>query len=250
MTTGALLDKASRLYIQNFSLMLSISVIVHIPSMALNIVQTARIVSGTRASFPAALLQLLAVLVELFIISPWSGGTAAQAVSDIYLGNEVSLEGALRAAWSRYGTLLKSHFLPVLAILVGLLMLVVPGILWFLSYIFITPIVMIEGLSRNRAIRQRSRELVRGHRGKVFVIVAAIFLVQVLSQVGLRSMTRFFIGAAAVTSIAPILNGSVDIVISPMSSLAIILLYYDLRIRKEAFDLDMLSRAAGNPETP
>jgi hypothetical protein len=107
---------------------------------------------------------------------------------------------------------------------------------------------MIEGLSRNRAIRQRSRELVRGHRGKVFVIVAAIFLVQVLSQVGLRSMTRFFIGAAAVTSIAPILNGSVDIVISPMSSLAIILLYYDLRIRKEGFDLELLSREIGGKE--
>jgi hypothetical protein len=35
-----------------------------------------------------------------------------------------------------------------------------------------------------------------------------------------------------------------------MFALSITLLYYDLRIRKEAFDLDMLSRAAGNPETP
>ena len=248
MTAGALLDKASRLYLQNFSLMFSISAIVHIPSIALNIVRSARNVTGTRASFPAAMLELLAILIEFFVIFPWTGGAATQAVSEIYLGNEVTLAGALRAAWSRYGTLLKSHFIPVLAFLVGLVMLVVPGILWYVSYIFITPIVMIEGLSHNRDIRQRSRALVQGYRGKAFVIVAANLFILILSQAGLRSLTRFFIGAAVTTNIAPLLNGSVGILVSPMSSLAMILLYYDLRIRKEGYDLELLCREIGGNE--
>jgi hypothetical protein len=249
LTTGALLDKASRLYIRNFSLLLSISAVVHIPLMALVMIRAARNITGTRITFTGAILQLRATLISLFVISPLNEGTAAKAVSDIYLGNHATFAGAWRAAWSRYVTLLKSHFIPVMAILVGALMLVVPGILWYLSYLFITPIVMIEGMSRSRDIRRRSRELVRGHRGKAFVIVAVILLVEILARGGIRTMFRFFTGAAATTSMVPILNECVGIVVGPMVALSITLLYYDLRIRKEGFDLEMLSRTVGNRET-
>jgi hypothetical protein len=246
LTTGELLDKASILYFRNFSLLFSISAIVHIPSMALEMVRAARNITGTRITFPGAILQLLATLISLFVISPLNEGTAAQAVSDIYLGNHATFAGAWRAAWSRYGTLLKSHFIPVMAILVGVLLLLVPGILWYLSYVFITPIVMIEGISRSRDIRRRSRELVRGYRGKAFVIVAVLLLIEILARAGIRTVLRFFISAAATTSMAPILNESVAIVAAPMFALSITLLYYDLRIRKEGFDLEMLSRTVGN----
>jgi hypothetical protein len=136
-----------------------------------------------------------------------------------------------------------------MAVMAGIVMLVVPGILWLLSYLFISPIVMNEGLSKSREIRLRSRSLVRGYRGKAFVILIVILFIELLAQSGIRSMARFFIGATA-TTMVPILNESVSILASPMFALSITLLYYDLRIRKEAFDLDMLSRAAGNPETP
>jgi hypothetical protein len=125
-------------------------------------------------------------------------------------------------------------------------MLVGPGILWFLSYLFIAQIIMNEGMSRSRSIRVRSRDLVRGYRGKAFVILVVILLIELLAQAGIRSMARFFIGAAATTGMAPILNESVAIAAAPMFALSITLLYYDLRIRKEGFDLEMLSRAVGN----
>jgi hypothetical protein len=112
----------------------------------------------------------------------------------------------------------------------------------------ITPIVMNERISKSRNIRLRSRNLVRGFRGKAFVIVAVILLVEMLARAGIRTVLRFFIGAAATTIMTPILNESVFIVAAPMFALSITLLYYDLRIRKEGFDLEMLSRAAGDRE--
>ena len=63
-------------------------------------------------------------------------------------------------------------------------------------------------------------------------------------------MARFFIGTAAIAGMAPILNESVAIVAAPMFALSITLLYFDLRIRKEGFDLEMLSRAVGSRNTP
>jgi hypothetical protein len=206
--------------------------------------------TGTRVTISGAMLELLATLISLFVIAPLTGGATAQTVSDIYLGNNVTLNRSLRAAWSRYGTLLKSHFIPVMAVMAGIVMLVVPGILWLLSYLFISPIVMNEGLSKSREIRLRSRSLVRGYRGKAFVILIVIIFIELLAQAGIRTVARFFVGAAATTGMAPILNESVTIVAAPMFALSITLLYYDLRIRKEGFDLEMLSRAVGNRETP
>jgi len=249
-TTGELLDSASRLYLRNFSLLFGMSVIFHIPWMAIGIARAARNMTATRVTIQGAMLELLATLILFFVIAPLTGGTTAQIVSDIYLGNTVKLSGALRAAWSRYGTLLKSHFIPVIAILAGLVMLVVPGILWLLSYMFISQIIMVEGMSGSRSIRVRSRNLVRGYRGKAFVIVVVMLLIEFLAQAGIRSVARFFIGTAAIAGMAPILNESVAIVAAPMFALSITLLYFDLRIRKEGFDLEMLSRAVGSRNTP
>jgi len=241
MTAGALLDKASRLYSQNFALMLGISVIVHIPSIALRIIRFSRTVVGTRPGIQAVLPELLWLLIEMLIISPWTGGAAVQAVSDVYLGNDVTVTSALREAWKKYPALLRAHFVPVLSILGGFFLCLIPGVLLLFSYAFITPIVMLESVSKSRDIRRRSRSLVQGYRGKVFVIVVIVFLMDVLAQAGFRVMLRPFIGAAATTSIAPILVECVGIVASPMASISLTLLYYDLRIRKEGFDLELLS---------
>ena len=214
--------------------------------MAVEIARTTRNLTGTRVTFPGAMLELLATLISLFVIAPLTYGTTTQTVSDIYLGNAVTLTGALRAAWSKYGTLLKSQFIPVIAVLAGIVMLVIPGVLWYLSYLFITPIVMIEEISKSRNIRRRSRDLVRGYRGKAFMILIVLVFIELLAQAGIRSVARFILGGTATTGMAPILNVSVAIVAAPMFALSITLLYFDLRIRKEGFDLEMLSRAAAN----
>jgi hypothetical protein len=49
--------------------------------------------------------------------------------------------------------------------------------------------------------------------------------------------------------ISQVLNGLVSILMTPMSAIAVTLLYYDFRIRKEGFDLEMLSRSIGQRYT-
>jgi len=45
------------------------------------------------------------------------------------------------------------------------------------------------------------------------------------------------------------MNNLMSIFLTPLGIIATILLYYDMRIRKEGFDLEMLSRAfTTNPE--
>jgi hypothetical protein len=58
-------------------------------------------------------------------------------------------------------------------------------------------------------------------------------------------MMAFSFGTDRVSTAAQIVNGISTIVMFPVSAIAITLLYYDFRIRKEGFDLEMLSRAIG-----
>ena len=57
----------------------------------------------------------------------------------------------------------------------------------------------------------------------------------------------FGAGSNPARVIQSILGNVVAIVVSPLQTIAITLLYYDFRIRKEGFDLEMLSQAIGNP---
>jgi hypothetical protein len=62
-------------------------------------------------------------------------------------------------------------------------------------------------------------------------------------------MTTMSFGLGNGAYISSILDGVVSILLSPVSAIAVTLLYYDFRIRKEGFDLEMLSQSIGGPAT-
>ena len=140
-----------------------------------------------------------------------------------------------------------------------------------LSYTLIPPVVMIEAAGRKGArpvpappgdpgrgtpritdrgeIRRRSWELVKGNRGKVFVVLFVFVVMQVLLATAGNWIAGMGFGAGSnlARAIQSIIGNVVAIVVSPLQTIAITLLYYDFRIRKEGFDLEMLSQAIGNP---
>jgi hypothetical protein len=253
MSTGMVLDKAFRLYTQNFPLMFGITAILNLPMLLVSVVPP-YLTSSARNSTMAITAGLLAALVGLityWIIFPLVTGAITKAVSDTYLGNPVTPGGALREAWRSAGTLVLTQLVAGVIVTLGLLLLIVPGVLWMLSYALIAPVVMVEASERrNRAeIRRRSWDLVSGNRGKVFVIIFIVFVMNLLLSSGSGWVTGlFFAGASNIHAvIQSILQNFISILVSPLQTIAITLLYYDFRIRKEGFDLEMLSQAIGSP---
>jgi hypothetical protein len=55
----------------------------------------------------------------------------------------------------------------------------------------------------------------------------------------------FGAGSNLARVIQSMIGNVVAIVVAPLQTIAITLLYYDFRIRKEGFDLEMLSQAIG-----
>jgi len=285
MTTGMVLDRSFRLYVDNFVLMVGLSAILNVPILFLSFLFTAGRIDPLHlnaASVIAIVVGVILFLVAAIIVAPMIAGATALAVSDIYLGKIASAGAVLSAAWRRLWTLLKTQIVvglilaglmllaaivlgivggifsfisPVIAIvgmILGFLAIMVLVIQLFLSYALIAPIVMIEHSDSGREIRNRSWRLVEGQRWKVFLVFLVLVLIQLLISggiLGVELSAAAGLGTGSASIISAVLNGIASILLTPLSAISVTLLYYDFRIRKEGFDLEMLSQSISGTAT-
>ena len=249
MTTGALLDRAFRLYTSNFSLMLGITAGAYVPFYLIMLA----LQSGIGAHFQSLIGGLSALLFQLLFMIFWASvafpiasGATTYAISERYLGNDVAIGDALRRGLSHFWPLSIAQITATLRVLIGFL-LIIPGILWMLSYSLIVPAILIEGQRALPSLR-RSSDLVRGYRGKVFWVLLIVNLLQAVLAGGVDMISHLLFGSASASGeiLGAALGNLLSIFLAPLGIIAAILLYYDMRIRKEGFDLEMLSRALTN----
>jgi hypothetical protein len=247
MTTGVLLDRAFRLYTGNFALMLGIAATAYVPFYLVMLVIEASVggtLPGRAGGLSMLLFQVVFMILWASIAFPIASGATTYAISERYLGNDVTIGEAMRRGLSHFWSLSIAQITATFRVMFGFLLLIVPGILWMLSYALIVPVILIEGEKALPSLR-RSRDLVKGYRGKVFCILLVVNLLQVILTAGVSLISGVFFagesGGGGILSSA--LNNLLSIFLTPLGIIAAILLYYDMRIRKEGFDLDMLSRA-------
>jgi hypothetical protein len=123
-----------------------------------------------------------------------------------------------------------------------------------LRYVVSIPILMLENLGVRDTIR-RSVHLTRGRRGQIFLtlLIAAIIgyvgaivfqLPWILATMAATMRGHWTPWLAFAYSVSAAVGGSLT---GPISMIAIVLLYYDARIRKEAFDLQFMMASIDNP---
>ncbi|MYA61379.1 MAG: hypothetical protein F4X94_02260 [Dehalococcoidia bacterium] len=134
----------------------------------------------------------------------------------------------------------------------GIAIAVMVALLIFTIYLVaIMPAIIVEGYRSTSAFR-RASELLRGSKLRVlghlliygFVVLGLFFAL---------SIPSFILGAAvagetqsfAASAMGIVLNRIVSILIAPVTFIATTLLYYDLRIRKENYDIERLSTEMG-----
>ena len=242
MTTGGLLDRVFRLYAANFPLMLGIAAAAYVPLYALQLFLQA--LRGTsRGDLTMAFSQLILAILWVSLTFPIATGAATYAISERYLGHEVVVGEAFGRALKRLWTLSIAQLEVGLRVMIGFLLLIIPGILWSLSYSLVVPVVMVEGQKAGPSVR-RSSDLVKGNRMKVLVVLVVVSVIQGLAGYGVETLSGQFFDAGTSSGglIQTALGGVAQIFFTPLIIIADILLYYDFRIRKEGFDLEMLSR--------
>lgn len=260
---GEILDVAIKIYRARFSVMIKSVAVVLAPVFVLaaiirisipsgnNLVDTSQ--PGATPTFDAGrfwgfLAGTLLVAVLAFVASQIATGACLKAVSGAYLDERPDWRESLRFARSRLGSLLWLSFLLVLLLTPAFLALVVPGVYLYVAWAVATPVLLLEDI-RGRGALKRSRELVRG---RWWPTVAVLLLVAILTAIvqaiflGLLAGVVSASGSEVALALADAIGQTASSALTtPLSAAVLAVLYFDLRVRKEGFDLELLARRLG-----
>jgi hypothetical protein len=167
-------------------------------------------------------LRLLALLIGLIATTLFTG-MVVELVADVQDGRrDSSPRQLLRAVTPVLGQLLFVAIVAAFLVLLGFLLLIVPGLVLITLWSVTAPVVVLERPPGLRALG-RSRELVRGNGWQVFgVILVLDVLVAVVAGAIDAGAETAGTGAGIVVSVI------VGVLAAPISALAASVLYFDL----------------------
>jgi hypothetical protein len=266
-----LLDETFRMYRGNFALFAGISLALAIPGLVLNLL------SGNYKTFglffsafsdPSSFSRqaglgpdinfayLFAGYGLILLVLPLTAGANIQAALDVAIGRPTSMAAAFQRVLRRYFGIYGVLILVGLMTLTLITCVLIPLAIWILvSWSMAIPVLLLEGTGPLNSLR-RSRALVRGHWWRLFAIfVVTYFLAAVVSS-GVGALAGFM--AALVPGLSAELRGGVLLVAlalaeamtEPVFPIVVTLLYFDLRVRNEALDLDVLAQRAVAESAP
>jgi Membrane domain of glycerophosphoryl diester phosphodiesterase len=263
LEVGDLLDETFRLYRRHFFLFAGISVILAIPLAALagysfftlfaNLVQQA----GPDHPFDfnsltPALVPFVLFLVVNLALYPFLYGGITYAACELVLGRRVTFWGAMAAALRRY--LHIALYFIVLGFMV-ILFCLFPLWIWIsVGWIAVMPVMFVEHTGVITAMG-RSWNLVQGRWWRTFLILFLMFiLVEVVSSAlgAFLYLGQTLLQIVLSTYLSLAISEAVTIIISslvnPILQIAIVLIYFDLRVRREGLDLFQLAQHVGAPQ--
>ncbi len=183
-----------------------------------------------------------------FIASQVATGACFKAVGGAYFDEQPDWRESLRFARSRIGSLLWLSLLFVLFLVPAFLAFVVPGVYLYVAWAVATPVLLLEDV-RGRGALKRSRALVKGRWWPTVGVLVLVALLSGLVQAvflglfaGVVSVSDNEVAQAVADAVAQMASSALT---TPLSAAVLTVLYFDLRVRKEGFDLELLARRIG-----
>jgi hypothetical protein len=289
LTVGEILDRVFSLYRSHFWLLAGLSAASAGVNAGIGILRLVYMhfvnlsVASTSHVLITAGLALLQVVLYLIAYSMTLAATTF-AVNAFYLGDSTSLGVALTVArriwlrclgitiwqawsatWAFLLLLLPMALIPGirgagagiaigLFLVVGMLACVVYAVIAYLRNSLALPAAVVENL-RVRAAMRRSKQLATGRIGRIFVLlllVYALWMVATVIQLPFVFLAARAGGAQMFLMQGLILgvNFIVTTVVGPIAAIGLCLFYFDERVRREGFDIEMLLHGASFSSPP
>lgn len=252
MSIGDIFDATFKLYVKRFVPFMIIGLIVYLPfAAAVGLVFALATQTGgpDEAAVVAAMLGALVFMLVMIFVMPLCQGAMIHNISAAFLGENQTAVASYGRALPKLLRVIGAGLLYGLIIMLGFFALIVPAIIFGVWFMLTIPVVMLENHGVIDSLK-RSKQLMSGNLGKGFLVLLAGGLlaglcsgaVQVVIEMTLT--TEGFLGNF-LTQLTPVL-------FLPIQLAPSILLYYDLRIRKEGFDMEMLAMSleSASPESP
>lgn len=266
LSAGELLDLSFGLFRRLFRTLVVIQLVCMTVPFLLNVYSA----GGTPGQIsPVALLNVLVS----FVLSALASAATAVAISESYLERPVTAMEALRRATPRLGPLLVVSLsvgllvllasipflvlfagaaytmtlraaapsgLVIFSMLVGVASLVLPLIV-AAGVAVATPVVVLEeGISATEAV-SRAWFLTRGYRLRIAGLLFVCLILIMIPYMALIALGAALAGGATAPVWIAVVALLGRLLLTPILYCLLTLLYYDLRVRKEGFDLEMLA---------
>ncbi len=192
-------------------------------------------ISGALPTPQQALTIALAGLVVYAVV----GGVITVIASDVYLGAPADAMRALRLAATRIVPLLAASIVTLAFIVLGAILFLLPALYPMARFFAIRQAVMLEGSGAGDSLG-RSSQLSMGVKGHVLKTLLLVLLVTSAVSFG----SGLLAGLISSRVVVNVLLTAVSVVLYPFFGITETLLYYDVRIRKEGFDVEYLAAAS------
>ncbi len=239
LSVGEILDGALVLLRRHFTLVLSIAVVCEGIPTAMDVYID---LMGGASEVPGlSLLERVLTLVGSVLVT----GATVYVVSEAYLGRTPLFGDAMRFASRRFGVILGARFMSGFLTVMATLALVIPGIFVACGYSVVAEAAALESGTSGEALG-RSWDLTKGSRWKAFALGAISIGLILAVYAGGGVLGGILAGVmGGLDTVLAVFAAVVSLAIYPVLSCVFTLFYYDLRVRKEGFDLEMLSRQLG-----
>ena len=185
------------------------------------------------AAMGVVLVVLIPILVVVaLVVGSWSLASTLFAVKDSQEG--IGAIESYRRGWGRMGSTLLALILQTLCVVVGLLLLFVPGVIFAVWFSLSTIAVVAEGSSGGVALT-RSKALVDGYWWDLFaryvllfVAIVAVYLLPIGMLAAAEAMME---GPAAlmVGGVRALVQIVLNVAVTPFAQVFLYLIYFDLR---------------------
>lgn len=269
LSLGEILDRTFSLYRRHFLLFVGISAIPHLLPLLFGLLQVWVVpatIAARRgpASAPVSLVGVLfglalglVFVLLMLIVYLWSQAATVFAVTDLYLGRETSISTSLRRVWDELLSLFGVVMLNGLATVAALLVFIIPGLYVACRLLVCVPAALVEGRGPRESL-SRSWNLTEDYASRAFILYVLYFalstgfsvLVQVPLALVLRSVAHDPFMLRAWTTVQQIFNVGLQSIVTPFMLIGTSLFYFDLRVRKEGFDLQFMMDPTSERLTP
>lgn len=269
MTVGDILDRALKILLARLPVFYLVNLIAISPVLLIQLARPAMFSgaepAGTteqlQAQLPGMIMVGLVIMLLTIVLSQIANAATLHIISQEFADRQVGVGEALSFAFKRFAPLLGASLLAGLTITFGLMLCIFPGIIFVSWYLLVAQVVVVEGLGGNAAL-SRSKQLTEGYRDRIWKLLillfimglglgfALLFLEKLLPS---ATLVRTDQGERAVTNYANYyINFTVgqlsNLLVQTYGSVCITLMYFDLRIRKEGYDLELAAEQLAETE--
>ncbi|HTE47413.1 MAG TPA: hypothetical protein VK636_19375 [Gemmatimonadaceae bacterium] len=227
-----IVDAAFQIFRREPLQFIAASALIYVPWLVLQLLIGVNIDPGIRPTTN----QIIVSLIGSLVVYTFAGGVTSILASDVYLDRPTDLGRAFRTVAARAVPLAGAVIISSFFIGIGLMLLFVPGFYALARFFAVKQGVVLENRSTIEALSRSSHLSVDTKRhilGTLILVGLLIAAVSFGAQIGVTMIP---------TRIAQItLLHAISAILYPFFGITETVLYYDMRIRKEGFDVEHLA---------